>query len=277
VIGISLLTSERKIEFMRCCVALIVVLFAWPCLAQIQTGNAQTSGPCSPAISGNNNRVYLNCREQPEKPIKGREPFIISDETMSWINLSQNLETKNSGDWWVTYGSYAGMSASPVALTQYVSITNNSSQAETVSTYEVSIETADCGWINLSPIPSRVVSVWWTYPGLSDAIQIDFGSTAMDVILGDPIPPHQTVAGWWFFDSKKTCRLGPNQTIRYRMSLMTFTGVKYEHSTGPVPLNQPLKERGDTKGATKPIPLKPLRKFDISKYPRRLWSSPIPG
>ena len=87
---------------MRFC-ALFVFLFALPCFAQKSTGNAQTSGPCSPAITGSNNKVYLNCPEQPPKKIKSPEPFIISDELLSWINMSQSLATEKSGDWWVTY------------------------------------------------------------------------------------------------------------------------------------------------------------------------------
>lgn len=41
---------------------LLLCLFAVPCFGQTRTGNASTTGPCSPAISGNNNSVTLeNC------------------------------------------------------------------------------------------------------------------------------------------------------------------------------------------------------------------------
>jgi hypothetical protein len=42
-----------------------------PCRSQNTTGNAKTTGACSPAISGNNNQVSINCqgisKEQAEK------------------------------------------------------------------------------------------------------------------------------------------------------------------------------------------------------------------
>lgn len=45
---------------------LLSCLFAVPCIGQTRPGSASTSGPCSPAISGNNNNVTLeNCT--PEK------------------------------------------------------------------------------------------------------------------------------------------------------------------------------------------------------------------
>src|SRR6266581_1060729 len=42
-----------------------------PCCGQNTTGNAETTGACSPAISGNSNQVSINCqgisKEQAEK------------------------------------------------------------------------------------------------------------------------------------------------------------------------------------------------------------------
>jgi hypothetical protein len=49
---------------------LLSCLFAIPCFGQTRTGNATASGPCSPAISGNNNSVTLpNCSPIHEPPL----------------------------------------------------------------------------------------------------------------------------------------------------------------------------------------------------------------
>ena len=106
---------------------------------------------------------------------------------------------------------------------------------------------------------------------------MDFSKTSMDAVLADAIPAHQTVAGWWFFDSKVKCHLEQNQKVRYRVSLTTFSGIKYEHTTPELLISDTPNPPGNTKGKTTPILFYPLGKFDISTYPRRLYSAPIPS
>jgi len=38
-------------------------MIAFPCRAQTTTGKAETTGACSPAVSGNNNQVTINCQD----------------------------------------------------------------------------------------------------------------------------------------------------------------------------------------------------------------------
>ena len=38
-----------------------------PCLGQGPTGKAETSGACSPAVTGNNNQFTITCQGIPEK------------------------------------------------------------------------------------------------------------------------------------------------------------------------------------------------------------------
>lgn len=45
-----------------CLICAALLLAALPCEGQKSTGNAQTTGTCSPAISGNNDQVTINCR-----------------------------------------------------------------------------------------------------------------------------------------------------------------------------------------------------------------------
>jgi hypothetical protein len=48
---------------MRYGLVLLVLIITMPCLAQTtQTGEAKTSGPCSPAVSGSNNQFSINCQ-----------------------------------------------------------------------------------------------------------------------------------------------------------------------------------------------------------------------
>jgi hypothetical protein len=44
-----------------CFLVLLLVCFASPCNSQDSTGNAETKGACSPAISGNNAQVTIKC------------------------------------------------------------------------------------------------------------------------------------------------------------------------------------------------------------------------
>lgn len=41
----------------------VLVMIAFPCRAQTTTGKAETTGACSPAVSGNNNQVTINCQD----------------------------------------------------------------------------------------------------------------------------------------------------------------------------------------------------------------------
>lgn len=57
---------------MKYTLILFALLFSTPCHCQTTTtGKAETSGPCSPAVSGNNNQFTINCpgisKEQGQK------------------------------------------------------------------------------------------------------------------------------------------------------------------------------------------------------------------
>ncbi len=41
----------------------VLVMIAFPCRAQTTTGRSETTGACSPAVSGNNNQVSINCQD----------------------------------------------------------------------------------------------------------------------------------------------------------------------------------------------------------------------
>ena len=153
------------------------------------------------------------------------EAFRISDKSLSFINMTQDLN--NHGMWWVTYPSYAGQTASPVAVMQYVEITNLLAEPETIKSYSLAIHTEDCGWTYLSPIPVRDVLVWMTYGGLEQAFRNDFRSNGFDYEFLNPIPAHHTVTGWWFFDSKVKCNVPEGSKVKYRMNLTTFSGVEF--------------------------------------------------
>jgi len=59
---------------------LLSCLFAIPCIGQTRTGSASTSAPCSPAITGNNNRVtFENCSPVERGPRLGNGPEAYKD------------------------------------------------------------------------------------------------------------------------------------------------------------------------------------------------------
>lgn len=45
----------------------LLLLLATPCWGQSPTGNAHTTGLCSPAVSGNNNQFTITCQNIPDK------------------------------------------------------------------------------------------------------------------------------------------------------------------------------------------------------------------
>jgi len=205
--------------------------------------------------------------------------FAISDGSFSFVNMTQRLTTQNTGDWWVSYQSYAGDTASPVALMQYVEITNLQSVPETIRSYAMAIRTEDCGWTYLSPIPLRSVAVWWTYMGLDHAIPMDFHENGLDIVLEKPIPAFGTVTGSWLFDSKVRCDVPEGSKVQYRLALTTFDGKRFEYTTPETVVSNKSHSPGNTEGhLTGPafhVPPGP-RYIDISKLYRRLYSDPIP-
>lgn len=70
--------------------ALMLILFALPCWGQSSTGNAQTSGPCSPAITGSNINVYLpNCQAKIVEKAPPTPPPTIIQVAPSYGNLRE--------------------------------------------------------------------------------------------------------------------------------------------------------------------------------------------
>jgi hypothetical protein len=189
------------------------------------------------------------------------------------INTSQSLDAKGSGDWWITYISYLGATASPVAVAQYIEITNNTSVPQTVKSYTVAMNLGNCGRTDLVPIPAQDVQIWWTFSGLAEAVEMDFSKTALDSILTTPIPAHHTVFGWWFFDSKLKCSVQEGSKVSYRVGLSTFSGINYHYTTPALAISN--KAPATTRGIVNRQLLTPIRRADISTYRRRLFSSPI--
>ncbi len=64
---------------------ILSLLIAMPCMGQTKaTGEAKTAGPCSPAVSGNNNRIIMNCqapnKEKVEAPTFHEKKGVVSIE-----------------------------------------------------------------------------------------------------------------------------------------------------------------------------------------------------
>jgi hypothetical protein len=66
-------------------IILLSCLFTIPCFSQTNTGDAKSSGTCSPAVSGSNNRFFIEC--------KG-----ISEEQMQQFSDILNKITKDQLD-----------------------------------------------------------------------------------------------------------------------------------------------------------------------------------
>jgi len=98
----------------------------------------------------------------------------------------------------------------------------------------------------------------------------------LDYILANPIPAYGTVSGWWFFNTDMKCRVAVRGKVQYRITLATFNGIKFEHTTpeiavkGDYSVSNPFE--GRTTGPQFHVP--PNAKRDISKFYRALW---VPG
>ena len=205
-------------------------------------------------------------------------PFRISDNGLEFINLTQNLGDTDSGAFWMSYTSGYGDTASPIALAQYVDITNLRSVPETIQSYSVAIKTEECGWIYLSPMYIRGQQIYFTAQGLAKAKLFDFSTNGLDYLLPEPIQPHATVSGWWFFDSKVACNVPKGSTVRYRVSLTTFSGIEWEYLTPELRVADspaiPGKTEGQTRGPYFVVPPgKPEN--DLTKYHKKLYSTPV--
>jgi hypothetical protein len=205
-------------------------------------------------------------------------PFRISENGLTFINLTQNLSDTGSGVFWMAYTSGYGNTASPIALAQYVDISNLRSVPETIQSYSVAIKTEECGWIYLSPMYIRGQQIYFTAGGLAKAKLFDFSSNGLDYLLANPIQPHATVSGWWFFDSKVACNVPPGSNIQYRVSLKTFSGIEWEYVTPEIRIANnagiPGKTEGQTRGPYFVVPPgKP--EDDLTKYHKKLYSTPV--
>jgi hypothetical protein len=73
------------------------------------------------------------------------EPFKI-ETGLTFLNFSRSLEPSDSGNFWVTYVSSYGNTASPVALAMYADITNMLDVDETIKSYWKYILTSADGY-----------------------------------------------------------------------------------------------------------------------------------
>jgi len=88
----------------------VLVMIAFPCRAQTMTGKAETTGACSPAVSGNNNQISINCqgisKEQAAKMISILNKILANqiDPDAVMAKLDEILKAINPNAGQVTYG-----------------------------------------------------------------------------------------------------------------------------------------------------------------------------
>lgn len=97
---------------------LLVLLMALPCCAQTSTGKAETAGACSPAISGNNNQVSINCpgmsKAQAEKMSSILNKILANqiDPTLVMAKLDEILKAVNPNARITTYNCHGNLARS---------------------------------------------------------------------------------------------------------------------------------------------------------------------
>ena len=106
-------------------------------------------------------RYRFDNRSSPSPTVQQTE-FIVSDPR-SIINMKRDFFA--SLPFWVRYLSGYGDTISPVAVMLYVDITSGVPTPEKVKDYSVAINTSACGWVYLSPIRLRTVTVVFIPPG----------------------------------------------------------------------------------------------------------------
>lgn len=203
--------------------------------------------------------------------IESRQPPFAITEDFAFINLTQRLETNNSGYFWIVYRSAqagGGIVASPVALLVWLTITNLTDAPLRVETYSLAVKTDNCGWIQLLHIPLSGMSVYWTFEGLNKSILEDFSTNGLDYALEKPINAHDTAQGFSFWDTPVACKVGSGD-VAYDVRLNTYSGISFHHRSRMAQL--PDKERF-TRGIPFVLPHGSQR-VDISGFPRKLWIS----
>jgi hypothetical protein len=191
-----------------------------------------------------------------------------------FLNMTQSLE--QNGFYWVFYRSGYGDTASPVALTIWVSATNPNSIPLGIKNYSLSIKTQNCGWVYLSPIDERAVTAAWTYGGLQNASIHDFHRNGLNVAWSQPIPAHESVEGWLLFDTKIACDISPPQTVQFKLEVTSTLGETFTVLSPERDVSGKANELGTTVGQPHhPSLFHTGKHVDITKFHRKLWSAPI--
>jgi hypothetical protein len=93
-----------------CLLYVLLALITLPCVAQTATGKAETTGTCSPAISGSQNRVSIDCRgvskEEAAKMISILNKILSNqiDPDAVMAKLDEILKAVNPNAGQITYG-----------------------------------------------------------------------------------------------------------------------------------------------------------------------------
>lgn len=175
----------------------------------------------------------------------------------------------------VLYNSGYGATLSPVSLWAFLEITNLYSRPITISSYSFAMRSDACGWVYLSPIDARPVTLLWTGSGLDVAQAISL-KRAFSYVWENPIPAYGTQDGFLLFDTRVACDLQVGSEIQFRLELVDSLGKSNSYQSARTALRKNFTS-GDSIGQGEIASLDLIgQAIDVSKAFRRIHSDPMP-
>lgn len=141
-----------------------------------------------------------------------------------FLNMQRSLA---SSDLWVLYKTEYGETISPLELLAYVEITSLYSHPINISSYSAAIKAESCGWLKLTSVDARGISLLWAHDGIEKAQIIDLQKSAFDYLWTQPIPAYGIQFGKFLLASDTSCDIKVGSHVQLKISLTDSAGESY--------------------------------------------------
>jgi hypothetical protein len=139
----------------------------------------------------------------------------------------------------------------------------------------MAIKTDTCGWVYLSPIDARGVTLLHSSGDLRTTQALN-ASRSFSVQWSDPIPAHKTRFGIFLLDTKIPCAVQAGSPVQFKLELTDSTGKSFPLLSPDMAILKNLQP-GTSIGTGNLATLELIgRTVDVSKAYRRYHSDPMP-
>jgi hypothetical protein len=200
------------------------------------------------------------------------EGFRVSFKTQ-FVDMRHNLD---GSALWVLYKSGFGDTISPVALLEFLEITNLYAHPISISSYSLSIKTAACGWVYLTPIRPRGVNLLWGASGLNAAEIIKLENHELSQVWANPLPAYGTEFGMLLFDTKVECPVQEGSVIQLKLDLTDSLGKSFSYTSPSMNIQKNFTV-GNSIGQANVASFEGIGlAADVRLAHRKIYSDPIP-